>query len=243
MVIINLTTLILLSSSCFLVSSYVISDDISDSIIIGVDDSPVLVELYYESFCPGCRAFITTMLYPTFDKLRDAGIMKVGIYPYGNAHQTKNADGSWTFDCQHGEKECLGNILEVCIMQQLNWDSDMYLPVISCMEGSDDPVSSAKGCVRDLSSVSYDAVKTCAAGKEGNKLEHSMGVKTESLDPPHKYVPWVVVNGEHTDELQEKAQSDLLGLVCSLYQGPQPAECNTGETVQLGGGEIQLDWA
>ena len=77
MIILNLTTLILLSSSCFLVSSYVISDDISDSIIIGVDDSPVLVELYYESFCPGCRAFITTMLYPTFDKLRDAGIMKV----------------------------------------------------------------------------------------------------------------------------------------------------------------------
>ena len=117
------------------------------------------------------------------------------------------ADGSWKFECQHGEKECLGNILEVCIMQQLNWDSDMYLPVISCMEGSDDPVSSAKGCVRDLSSLSYDAVKDCSAGKEGNKLEHSMGVKTESLDPPHKYVPWVVVNGDHTDELQEKAQS------------------------------------
>merc|ERR1719513_455165 len=96
---------------------------------------------------------------------------------------------------------------------------------------TDDPVSSAKGCVRDLSSLSYDAVKDCSAGKEGNKLEHSMGAKTESLDPPHKYVPWVVVNGEHTDELQEKAQSDLLGLVCSLYQGAQPAECNTGETV------------
>ena len=117
------------------------------------------------------------------------------------------ADGSWKFKCQHGDKDCLRNILEVCIMQQLNWDSDMYLPVISCMEGSDDPVSSAKGCVRDLSSLSYDAVKDCSAGKEGNKLEHSMGVKTESLDPPHKYVPWVVVNGEHTDELQEKAQS------------------------------------
>ena len=69
-------------------------------------------------------------------------------------------------------------------MQQLNWDSDMYLPVISCL--------------------SY---KDCSAGKEGNKLEHSMGVKTESLDPPHEYVPWVVVNGDHTDELQEKAQS------------------------------------
>ena len=28
-------------------------------------------------------------------------------------------------------------------------------------------------------------------GAEGNKLEHAMGVKTESLDPAHNYVPWV----------------------------------------------------
>jgi len=239
----NLITLLLLSSSCFLVSSYVISDDISESIIIGVDDSPVLVELYYESFCPGCRHFITTMLYPTFDKLRDAGIMKVAIYPYGNAHESKNPDGSWKFDCQHGEKECLGNILEVCIMQQLNWDSDLYLPVISCMEGADNPISSARGCVSALSSVNYEAVKKCAAGKEGNKLEHSMGAKTESLDPPHKYVPWIVVNGEHTDDLQEKAQTDLLGLVCTLYQGQKPAECSNVEEIEVDAVAIKLDWA
>jgi len=235
---------LLFFSNCFLVSSYVISDDISDSVIIAVDESPVLVELYYESFCPGCRNFITTMLYPTFDKLRDAGIMKVGIYPYGNAHESKNPDGSWKFECQHGHKECVGNILEVCIMQQLNWDSDMYLPVISCMEASDDPVSSAKGCLAALSSVSYDVVKKCAAGPEGNKLEHAMGAKTESLSPPHKYVPWVVVNGEHTDELQEKAQRDLVGLVCSMYQGKKPAECSSGlDTVQYNAVDIQLDWA
>ena len=57
----------------------------------------------------------------------------------------------------------MGNILEVCIMQQLNWDVNMYLPVISCMEGADDPVSSAKGCLSALSSVSYNAVKKCAS--------------------------------------------------------------------------------
>ena len=70
----------LFSSSFFLVSSYVLDvDDMSNSMIIAIDDAPVLVELYYESFCPGCRAFITTMLYPAFDKLRDSGIMKVNI--------------------------------------------------------------------------------------------------------------------------------------------------------------------
>jgi len=239
----SLSTVLLLSLGSFLVNGYVIDVEFSDSMIIAVDDSPVLIELYFESFCPGCRNFITTMLYPAFDKLRDSGIMKVAIYPYGNAHESKNPDGTWKFQCQHGGKECMGNILEVCTMQELNWDSDMYLPVISCMEGADDPISSAKGCISALSKISYEAVKKCASGKEGNKLEHAMGAKTEALDPPHNYVPWIVVNGEHTDQLQNAAQTNLVGLVCSLYKGQKPAECSKLETVEKNAVDIKLDWA
>jgi interferon, gamma-inducible protein 30 len=33
-------------------------------------------------------------------------------------------------------------------------------------------------------------------------LMHQMGKDTESLDPSHTYVPWIVVNGQHTDEIQ-----------------------------------------
>ena len=63
-------------------------------------------------------------------------------------------------------------------------------------------------------------------GPEGNKLEHAMGVKTESLDPAHNYVPWVVINGEHTNELESEAMKDLKGLVCKLYTGQKPSECD-----------------
>ena len=45
-----------------------------------------------------------------------------------------------------------------------------------------------------------------------------MGAKTEALSPPHKYVPWIVINGEHTDELQNEAQTNLVALVCKLYK-------------------------
>ena len=45
-----------------------------------------------------------------------------------------------------------------------------------------------------------------------------MGAKTESLDPPHNYVPWIVVDGEHNNEIQQAAMDNLLALVCKLYK-------------------------
>ena len=55
-------------------------------------------------------------------------------------------------------------------------------------------------------------------GPEGNILEHAIGAKTESLDPPHNYVPWIVVDGEHSDKVQQAAMDNLLDLICQLYK-------------------------
>ena len=36
---------------------------------------------------------------------------------------------------------------------------------------------------------------------EGNALLHYMGVATEQLSPPHNYVPWIVVDGVHNEQI------------------------------------------
>jgi interferon gamma-inducible protein 30 len=51
---------------------------------------------------------------------------------------------------------------------------------------------------------------------------HEMGVKTESLDPPHNYVPWVVLDGVHNTTIQNMAMADLTALVCQTYQARFP---------------------
>ena len=38
------------------------------------EKSPVKLELFYESLCPGCRNFITNHLYKTWKKLKKSGI-------------------------------------------------------------------------------------------------------------------------------------------------------------------------
>ncbi|KAJ8332734.1 hypothetical protein SKAU_G00425230 [Synaphobranchus kaupii] len=72
-------------------------------------ESSVEVGLYYESLCPGCRLFLTQQLFPTWSMLQD--IMNVQLVPYGNAKES--FDGKkYLFTCQHGEEECLGNMIE-----------------------------------------------------------------------------------------------------------------------------------
>jgi hypothetical protein len=39
-------------------------------------------------------------------------------------------------------------------------------------------------------------------GSEGNELLYYYGVLTDSLVPPHRYVPHILIDGVHTEELQ-----------------------------------------
>lgn len=74
--------------------------------------------------------------------------------------------------------------------------------------------------------ISMSTVIQCAQGREGNNLEHKMAVQTSVLNPPHKFVPWITLNGNHTDEIQNQAETDLIGLICNTYTGSKrPPAC------------------
>lgn len=181
----------------------------------------VEVALYYESLCPGCRGFLAAQLFPTWIMLQD--IMKVQLVPYGNAQES--FDGKeYHFICQHGEEECLGNMIETCILNTVDFGTAFL--TLFCMEASADVVKSGEACLGLYSpKTTWDSIMTCVKGDVGNKLMHENAVKTEGLKPAHEYVPWITVNGEHTEDLQDKAMSSLFNLVCSLYKGEKPPAC------------------
>nr|XP_042717941.1 gamma-interferon-inducible lysosomal thiol reductase isoform X1 [Chrysemys picta bellii] len=184
--------------------------------------NPVSLSLYYESLCPACRNFLVTQLFPTWVMLSD--IMDITLVPYGNA-QEKNVSGKWQFECQHGELECKGNMIETCLMYQLK-DLDHSFPVIFCMESAGSVVENLEACLQVYApTVQVAEIKSCVTGDLGNKLMHHNAQLTDALNPPHNYVPWILVNGKHTDALQARAQSALFRMVCELYTGEKPDAC------------------
>ncbi|XP_046548842.1 gamma-interferon-inducible lysosomal thiol reductase-like isoform X1 [Haliotis rubra] len=184
---------------------------------------PVDLVLYYESMCPYCRKFITTQLYPAFTAL-PSSVLNLTIVPYGNARE-RQQNGSWEFACQHGPVECLGNLIAACALNYTSYQAEDYMPFINCMELSTthgQELSALHKCAA-ANNVSEDDVLTCMKNKDGGNLMHEMALETEAAKV--HYVPWIVVNGQHTTSIQNSAYKELMGFLCKTYTGPQPTAC------------------
>jgi interferon gamma-inducible protein 30 len=44
---------------------------------------------------------------------------------------------------------------------------------------------------------------------------------TDSLVPAHKYVPWIVANGQHDTTHEDSIQNDLVKWACTNYKGKE----------------------
>jgi interferon gamma-inducible protein 30 len=96
------------------------------------NDDRVLIELYSESLCPDCIAFIKSSFAKAIKTQDIFKISDIRVYPYGNARWAKNGS-TYSFTCQHGARECEGNIIEVCALNL--YDPQQYgLNFIECLE-------------------------------------------------------------------------------------------------------------
>jgi len=184
-------------------------------------DAKVVVDLYYESQCPGCKQAITTSFKDAVAADGFFDMATLNLMPYGNAHETQTSSGSWDFTCQHGEAECQWNLVESCSKNLISCPYKSF-EFINCIETSDTGTNYeelAKSCATSTNVDEIEDILTCYNGEDAVKYEHEIAQATEALSPAHTYVPWVVAQGVHDDDVQDAVTGNLLKYVCDNYQG------------------------
>jgi interferon gamma-inducible protein 30 len=77
---------------------------------------------------------------------------------------------------------------------------------MNCMEKNDvgtDYMGVANKCGTDHQIANIADILSCYNGPDAIDMEHAVAVKTASLSPPHKWVPWVTVNDHYDETVQD----------------------------------------
>ncbi|KAL0390101.1 UNVERIFIED_CONTAM: Cinnamoyl-CoA reductase 1 [Sesamum calycinum] len=187
----------------------------------------VSFEVYYESLCPYCSNLIVNYLYKLFDSDL-ISITDFKLVPYGNAKIRPNG----TITCQHGPNECLLNTVEACAIDV--WpDVKAYFPLSIVWKVLYTITTTPIGThvlrnwvwmpllwliVIAVSVEERHFLHSTDTIQTNVQLELQYAAETNALDPPHRYVPWVVVDGQPLyDDYR-----DFVSYICKAYKGTDP---------------------
>ncbi|PAN27773.1 hypothetical protein GQ55_5G107400 [Panicum hallii var. hallii] len=176
----------------------------------------VPVSVYYETLCPFCSAFVVNDLSRIFHD-GVSSIADLRLVPFGNGRVS--ADGS--ISCQHGEGECQLNAIEACVIRL--WpNAEQHFPFVQCVEhlALTRKWDAWQSCFQETGLASQPVID-CYNSGYGRQLELQNAAETNSLQPPHQFVPWVVVNGKPLGE----DYMNFEAYICSVYDGKLPEAC------------------
>ena len=172
------------------------------------------ITVFIESLCPDCVEFITNSFKAFHEQVKKPNLVDIEFIPFGNAkEQYNNQTQKFEFTCQHGENECYGNLIETCSIQRLgkaqSYDTILCIESnIASYEKNFD--TTLEYCLQN-DKENLKLIQECVKSDIGNIYQHQMAQKT---DPAHKWVPWVVVDGVHDIEVEERILTSLIDYLC-----------------------------
>ena len=201
-----------------------------------VKDTPaVQLNVYFESCCSDCQNFITGTYKQAFYDKDWTNMTNITLVPGGKSNETYNAQtDSYDFSCQHGSTECKGNIYLACAVSALYELNPLkYSPFIinfleevmkeqkndiyKCPQVDMDNVAKIV-CDAFGDDCDWNALSECHDGKMGNELYHQFVAQTHAQVPSLNWVPWIVLQGQHTQSEQDSCQANVLNCTCSAYE-------------------------
>lgn len=173
------------------------------------------IEVFIESHCPSCRHFMTSSFADFVKKFpQSEKIANISIVPYGNTIEKAKKKGKYQFQCQHGKPECYANTLMNCAVKNLEYNKALKFLALfekGLNKYNNDISKALDNCELSLNWRNY--LLLCAGNSEGNSLVHEAAIKTPAN---HKYVPWILVNGKHDPEIEDKILTDISEYLCGL---------------------------
>ncbi|XP_003740590.1 GILT-like protein C02D5.2 [Galendromus occidentalis] len=180
------------------------------------------VEVFYETHCPDSQAIMRNGVQKSLPLLDEVDIELV---PYGKA-DTSGQGGSLSFRCQHGQKECDGNMYHACAID-IHDDKKQVLEFAICsMSYRQKVLENIEQCAKQHG-IDYAALKGCFSSQKGKDLLAKMGQKTregakiinktDRLD----FVPSTIIDG--VPRVYE-SYPDLRRSVCANAK-QKPSQC------------------
>ncbi|CAG7724241.1 unnamed protein product, partial [Allacma fusca] len=167
----------------------------------------ITVSVFYETLCPDSIRFITTQLFPTFLSFGGVGnpYFDIDFVPYGKATTIEGPNGTFTFQCQHGDAECQGNRVHACALKY--YPETSAEAFVNCSMSSRNPPEAGPACAQTLR-LDFAPIETCIEN-DGSALLAANGNRTHSLNPPLYFVPWILYNGVFSEYDLELSQSNF----------------------------------
>merc|ERR1712215_175420 len=156
------------------------------------------IDVIYESLCPDSTRFISHQIPPMYEAIGNQ--VTVNFRPYGFA-ETTEVDGEYQFECQHGERECYGNIVQSCTIAH-SPDQDTTVNLVTCMMSSSAPDQAGPACFEQYN-IDYQPIMDCIESGEGAQLHANNGDHQHSQSPQPDNVPWINLDTEHLLEYWE----------------------------------------
>ncbi|XP_073957737.1 gamma-interferon-inducible lysosomal thiol reductase-like protein [Choristoneura fumiferana] len=179
----------------------------------------VKVRVYYEALCPDSKHFFMRHLWPVTEKLSE--FLEIALIPYGKA-TTKEENGQYYFQCQHGETECYANKIHACSIETIG-NMTMSVEFTECMiSDNNDPDEALSRCAKSMN-VDPEPISTCANNNLGSALLMKYGADTHIINP--YFIPTVTLNGSKPKQTLPAILKNFLLEVCKRIAMPLPPPC------------------
>ncbi|CAB3370534.1 Hypothetical predicted protein [Cloeon dipterum] len=184
----------------------------------------VKVSVYYESLCPDSMRFFSNQLHATYQLLGSDAIT-VDFLPYGKATHTQDANGQWSFQCQHGAEECRGNKVQACGLKYIT-EPDLQEAYAHCVMSNSYPPDAGQACATSVGGVTdYSAISSCIASAEGDEALVAYGDRTHALGSILSFVPTIIYDDVFDQDDQNESLYNFRGVVCRHLPDPKPSGC------------------